>query len=84
MTRATLREGHIVARIESDGDYLDLGIVSGLNYLWVGNDPDGKLEWVLVPGTAFAPLKDLSEAEARSVFRQQDEVSYIRERTRDF
>lgn len=84
MSRATLSEGHIVAKIESDGDYLDLGIVSGLNVLWVGNDPNGKLEWVLVPGTAFAPLTDLSETEARGIFRQHDELSNIPVQIRDF
>ena len=84
MTRATMAEGHIVARIQSDGDYADLGLASGLNFLWVGNDPEGNLEWVLVPGTAFAPLKDLSEADAGKLFRQHSEVSSIPVQIRDF
>jgi len=84
MTSATMGEGHIVARIESDGDYLDLGLVSGLNYLWVGKDPNGKLEWVLVPATAFAPMKDLSDREARRLFNQHAEVSIIPAAIRDF
>lgn len=84
MSRATMGEGHIVARIQSDGDYADLGLASGLNFLWVGNDPDGNMEWVLVPGTAFAPLKDLSETEARSIFNQHAEVSSIPVSIRDF
>ena len=84
MSRATLGEGHIVARIQSDGDYADLGLASGLNFLWVGNAPSGNLEWVLIPGTAFAPLKDLSERRARSVFNQHAEVSSIPTPIRDF
>lgn len=84
MNRATMRDGHIVAKIQSDGDYLDMGIVSGLNFLWVGNDPNGNLEWVLVPGTAFAPLKDLSDSQARRIFRQQEEVSSTPAKIRDF
>ena len=68
MSPGTLSEGHIVAKIQSDGDYAGLGLASGLNFLWVGNDPDGNLEWVVVPGTAFAPLKDLSATEAGRIF----------------
>jgi hypothetical protein len=75
MTRETMREGHIVAKIESDGDYLDLGLTSGFNYLWVGNDANGRIEWVLVPATAFAPLKNLTEAQAKQIFDQHAEVS---------
>jgi hypothetical protein len=70
MSRETMREGHIVARIQSDGDYADLGLASGLNFLWVGPSPDGDVEWVLIPGTAFAPIKDLSETEAGRIFNR--------------
>jgi hypothetical protein len=84
MTRETMREGHIVAKIESDGDYLDLGLTSGFNYLWVGNDENGKLEWVLVPATAFAPLKDLTERQAKLIFDQHAEVSMAAGAPTDF
>ncbi|MEP7327444.1 MAG: hypothetical protein ABI836_15950 [Gemmatimonadota bacterium] len=84
MTPGTMSEGHIVARIQSDGDYLDLGLASGLNYLWVGNDTHGDLGWVLVPATAFAPLKDLTDTQAKQIFNQHAEVSIIPLVPRDF
>jgi hypothetical protein len=84
MSSETMAEGHIVARIQSDGDYADLGLASGLNFLWVGRNPDGKMEWVMIPATAFAPLKDLSEREARSIFNQHAEVSAVPAQIRDF
>jgi len=84
MTRETMREGHIVARIESDGDYMDLGIVSGFNFLWVGNDPKGNLEWVLIPGTAFAPYTNLKEGVARRILEQHQELSSLPASIRDF
>jgi hypothetical protein len=84
MTRETMGEGHIVARIESDGDYMDLGIVSGFNFLWVGNDPQGNLEWVLIPGTAFAPYTNLKEGVARRILDQYQQVSSLRASIRDF
>jgi hypothetical protein len=84
MTRETMGEGHIVARIESDGDYMDLGIVSGFNFLWVGNDPHGNLEWVLIPGTAFAPYTNLKEGVARRILDQYQQVSSLRASIRDF
>lgn len=84
MTPGVMREGHIVAKIESDGDYMDLGLASGFNYLWVGNDANGKLEWVLVPATAFAPLKDLTATQARQIFDQHAEISLETRAPRDF
>lgn len=84
MTHEDMSEGHIVAKIESDGDYLDLGLASGFNYLWVGNDANGKLEWVLIPATAFAPLKNLSETQARQIFNQHAEIGFVPVRPADF
>ncbi len=84
MTPGSMSEGHIVAKIQSDGDYMDLGLASGFNYLWVGNDTNGRLEWVLVPATAFAPLTDLTDAQAKQIFNQHAEVSMIPLAPRDF
>jgi hypothetical protein len=84
MTHEDMSEGHIIAKIESDGDYLDLGLASGFNYLWVGNDANGKLEWVLIPATAFAPLKNLSETQAKQIFNQHAEVGFLPMKPSDF
>lgn len=84
MSRETMREGHIVARIQSDRDVADLGLASGLNFLWVGKSPDGDVEWVLIPGTAFAPLKDLSETEAGRIFNRQSASSSQNAAIQDF
>ncbi len=59
MEAATLRQGRIVARIESDGAYDDLGLADGLNYLWIEARPGGGYRGVIIPATAFAPLHDL-------------------------
>ena len=56
---STLKLGRIVARIESDGAYEDLGLADGLNYLWVEGQGDGGFSGVIIPATAFAPLHDL-------------------------
>jgi hypothetical protein len=55
----TLRQGRIVARIESSGSYDDLGLAGGLNYLWVEARPGGGYRGVIIPATAFASLHDI-------------------------
>lgn len=59
MEAATIRQGQIVARIESDHSYERLGLADGLNYLWVEERPGGGYRGVVIPATAFAPLHDL-------------------------
>jgi hypothetical protein len=59
MEAMTLRQGRIVARIESDGSFEKLGLADGLNYLWVEGRPDGGYRGVVIPATAFSPLFDL-------------------------
>ena len=56
---AALRQGSIVARIESNHGYERLGLADGLNYLWVEARPGGGYRGVIVPATAFARLHDL-------------------------
>lgn len=59
MESGALRQGRIVARIESDHAYEPLGLADGLNYLWVEERPAGGYQGVIIPATAFAPLYDL-------------------------
>jgi hypothetical protein len=59
MESAALRQGRIVARIESNHGYEKLGLADGLNYLWVEERPGGGYRGVLIPATAFVPLRDL-------------------------
>jgi hypothetical protein len=54
-----LRQGRIVARIESNHDFEELGLAGGLNYLWVEAGPRGGFRGVILPATAFAPLYDM-------------------------
>lgn len=59
MEAAALRQGRIVARIESNHAFEALGLADGVNYLWVEHDPAGGYRGVIIPATAFAPLFDL-------------------------
>jgi hypothetical protein len=54
-----LRQGRVVARIESNHRYERLGLADGLNYLWVEGQPGGGYRGVIIPATAFIPLFDL-------------------------
>ncbi len=58
LTRDELGEGRIVARIRSDSAVPDLGLASGLNYLWMEQGDRG-LRGVVIPATAFSPLHQL-------------------------
>jgi hypothetical protein len=60
MESAALRQGRIVARIDSDHDFEKLGLADGLNYLWVEQRPGGGYQGVIIPATAFVPLYDLN------------------------
>ena len=60
MESAALRQGRIVARIESDHGYEKLGLADGLNYLWVEERAAGGYQGVIIPATAFAPFHDLN------------------------
>ena len=54
-----LRQGRIVARIESNHAWEKLGLADGLNYLWVEKRSAGGYQGVIIPATAFAPIFDL-------------------------
>ena len=59
METAALRQGRIVARIESNHAFEKLGLADGVNYLWVEHGHSGGYRGVIIPATAFAPLFDL-------------------------
>jgi hypothetical protein len=67
LTEPTLRQGRIVARIESEGSYDNLGLADGLNFLWVEGKPKGGYRGVIIPATAFAPLHDLDRVSITEV-----------------
>ena len=59
LDETTLRQGRIVARIESSSGHPPLGLADGLNYLWVEGRTGGGYRGVIIPATAFVPLHDL-------------------------